>query len=228
MDASGLRPVLIRSVTIDRTGNIYLPSSETGKIYVYGPDESFLYSFGSKGGTPGRLSQPRGVAIDEEKGLMYVVDYMRHTILTYDKEGTYLFEFGGKGDAPGWFRFPTDVIVNKRGQVIVSDLFNHRLQVLEVKYQKDFPSLEELKRTSPTVNKTNGAGSAAPGADSSGAALTTDGEPGAATEEFVVSPDAGNLENALDEQPTTQPDAEVKEVVLPPLQLPAFPDAQGQ
>ena len=96
-DASGQRPVLIRSVTIDSVGNIYLASSESGKIYVYGPDEAFLFSFGTKGGTPGRLSQPRGVAVDRERGLMYVVDYMRHTVLAYDKDGTYLFEFGGKG-----------------------------------------------------------------------------------------------------------------------------------
>jgi hypothetical protein len=71
---------------------------------------------------------------------MYVVDYMRHTILAYDKAGTYLFEFGGRGSA-WWFKF-SDVVVNKRGQLIVADLFNHRLQVLEVKYQKEFLHLK--------------------------------------------------------------------------------------
>ena len=195
-DASGQRPVRIRAVTIDSVGNIYLVSSETGKIYVYGPDEAFLFSFGTKGGTPGRLSQPRGVAIDRERGLMYVVDYMRHTILTYDKDGTYLFEFGGKGEAPGWFKFPTDVALNKYGQVIIADYFNHRLQVLDVRYQKEFPSLEELKKVLPPAKATGGARPAGLERDSPEAGATT-------------------VEGTVPESPAVQPDAEVKEEVIP-------------
>lgn len=209
-DNAGLSPVRIRAVTIDSGGNIYMVSDETGKIYVHGPDEAFLFSFGSKGGTPGRLSQPRGVAVDRERGLMYVVDYMRHTILTYDKEGTFLFEFGGKGGTLGWFQFPTDVAVNKHGQVIVADLFNHRLQVLEIRYQKEFPSLEELKRTAPAAKGTDGAEPADPAAE---------------------SPDvpAGGIEaeSAAPETPVLKPDVEVIEEVIPE-QLPVTPDAKVQ
>jgi DNA-binding beta-propeller fold protein YncE len=207
-DAAGQRPVRIRAVTIDSVGNIYLVSSETGKIYVYGPDEAFRFSFGTKGGTPGRLSQPRGVAIDRERGLMYVVDYMRHTILTYDKDGTYLFEFGGKGEAPGWFKFPTDVALNKYGQLIVADYFNHRLQVLDVRYQKEFPSLEQLKQALPPAK---GPGGAKP------SGLETDrSEAGAAA-----------VEEPVPEIPALQTDTEVQEEVIPE-ELPADPDEKGQ
>jgi DNA-binding beta-propeller fold protein YncE len=224
LDASGQRPVLIRAVTIDSAGNIYMVSSETGKVYVYGPDEAFLFSFGTKGGTPGRLSQPRGVAVDRERGLMYVVDYMRHTILAYDKAGTYLFEFGGKGEAPGWFKFPTDVVVNKRGQLIVSDLFNHRLQVLEVKYQKEFPSLEELKRPSPP-----GKDASAPPEDAVKEGATPDQpsvQPDAVPEVPAVQPDAGVQEESQDQLPMSQPDVEIKEEIIPE-HIPASPDNKG-
>ena len=127
-------PVLVNFVTIDSTGKIYLLSNETGKVYVYGPDENLLFSFGTKGGSPGQLSQPRAVAIDEQDELIYVADYMRHTILIYDLEGEYLFEVGGRGTEPGFFNFPNAMLMNKHGQFVIADLFNGRVQVLELAY----------------------------------------------------------------------------------------------
>jgi len=138
-DEDGLSPVIVNNVTIDSRGRLYLLSTETSKVYVYGPDEVFLFSFGSKGGTPRHLSQPRAVAIDEERELIYVSDYMRHSILAYSMKGEYKFEFGGRGSAPGWFNFPEDMTINKKGQLIVADLFNRRVQVLEVKYEESTP-----------------------------------------------------------------------------------------
>jgi DNA-binding beta-propeller fold protein YncE len=129
-------PVVLNFVTIASNGNLYMTSNETGKIYVYGPDENFLFSFGTKGGSPGQLSQPRAVALDEEQELIYVADYMRHTILIYNLEGEYLFEVGGRGTDPGWFNFPTAMTINKHRQIIVADLFNRRIQVLELGYEE--------------------------------------------------------------------------------------------
>ncbi|MFC1843899.1 NHL repeat-containing protein [Thermodesulfobacteriota bacterium] len=136
VDASGFveitGPVKINYVSIDSEGKIYLISAETGKIYVYGPDESFLFSFGTKGGSPGQQSNPRALVIDEDVGVIYVVDYMRHTILAYTMAGEYIFEFGGRGFNPGWFNFPNDIAINNHGQLIIADLFNRRVQVLEI------------------------------------------------------------------------------------------------
>ena len=127
---------MVNFVTIDSTGKIYLLSNETGKVYVYGPDENLLFSFGTKGGSPGQLSQPRAVAIDEQNELIYVADYMRHTILIYDLEGEYLFEVGGRGTEPGFFNFPNAMLMNKHGQFVIADLFNGRVQVLELGYDE--------------------------------------------------------------------------------------------
>jgi len=129
-------PVVLNFVTIDSTGKLYMISNETGKVYVYGPDENFLFSFGTKGGSPGQMSQPRALAIDEEQELIYVADYMRHTILIYNLDGEYLFEVGGRGTDPGWFNFPTEMTINKHRQIIVADLFNGRVQVLELGYEE--------------------------------------------------------------------------------------------
>jgi len=138
-DKVSIGPVKISDLTTDSDGHLYLLSEETGKIYVYGADDELLFSFGKKGGSSGKLSRPRGLALDEKKRCVYVVDYMRHTVLVYDLSGRFLFEFGGMGTAPRWFNFPTDITVDAQGRVIVADLFNQRVQVLELEFPPSYP-----------------------------------------------------------------------------------------
>lgn len=133
----GLGPVKVAKVVIDSDDRLYLVSAETGKIYVYDASETFLFSFGTKGGTPGKLSQPRGVVVDRQREVFYVADYMRHVILAYDFTGKFLFEVGGFGPGPGWFNFPADIAIDRRGRLIVADLFNRRVQILEVEREAD-------------------------------------------------------------------------------------------
>ena len=149
-------PVLVNFVTIDCTGKIYLLSNETGKVYVYGPDENLLFSFGTKGGSPGQLSQPRAVAIDEQNELIYVADFMRHSILIYDMDGEYLFEVGGRGSEPGYFNFPNAMLMNKHQQYVVADLFNARVQVLELGYKEWLNRFEIGEESDALPSETEG------------------------------------------------------------------------
>lgn len=150
----GLGPVRVRAVTIDAEGRLYLVSAETSKIYVYDATETFLFSFGEKGGSARKLSTPRSLGIDEKRGLLYVVDYMRHTILAFDRNGRFQFEIGGRGFGPGWFNFPTDIVVTPQGQVIVADLFNRRVQVLEVTLPTGLPFVERRPRSAGAQEET--------------------------------------------------------------------------
>lgn len=129
-------PVQVHDVLVSESGNIFLLSEETGKVYIYDDREEFIFSFGQKGGSSGKLSRPRGLAVNEEKQSIFVVDYMRHTILAYNFAGRFLFEIGGQGRGPGWFNYPTDIALTDRGYLVVADLFNHRVQVLEVEFAK--------------------------------------------------------------------------------------------
>ncbi len=123
------KPVRIADIDIADNGNIFLLSPEAGRVFVYSAEGEFLYKFGEKGGSTGKLSQPRGLAIDEERRRVYIVDYMRHSVSAYSVEGEFLFEFGGRGWGPGWFQYPTDVVVDSKQRVYVSDTFNNRVQV---------------------------------------------------------------------------------------------------
>ncbi len=136
-----IAPVSIADVACDTDGRLYLLSEETSKVYVYSPDEKFLFSFGNKGGSSGKMSRPRSLAIDPKRKYIYVVDYMRHTVLIYDMAGKYVHEIGGMGWGPGWFNYPTSITLDSRGRLIIADLFNQRVQVLKIKIKAHLPSL---------------------------------------------------------------------------------------
>lgn len=120
------------SLAVGNDGRLYFLSEEMGRVYVFDREEHFLFKFGQKGGAEGKLSRPRGIAVDDKAGLAYVVDYMRHAVSVFDLTGKYLFEFGGKGVGRGWFTYPTDLCVDGRGHVLVTDTFNNRVQAFEV------------------------------------------------------------------------------------------------
>jgi DNA-binding beta-propeller fold protein YncE len=119
-------------VEIGAAGKIFLLSEDLGRVYVYDHKENFLVKFGEKGGSSGKLSRPRGLGVDRKKGIVYVIDYMRHAGNVYSDKGRFLFEFGGKGWAKGWFQFPSDIVVDTLGNVLVADTFNNRVQVLRM------------------------------------------------------------------------------------------------
>ncbi len=138
----GVGPVRINFVTKDNSGKLYLVSAETGAVYVYSPNEEFLFSFGRPGGSPGQMSYPTSLAVDENKELIYVVDYMRHTVLVYNLAGIFITEIGGRGGSAGYFNFPRGIAINNSGEVIITDIYNKRFQVLEVRYD----DVESLSR----------------------------------------------------------------------------------
>lgn len=145
----GLQPVLLRDLAIDNDGRIFLLSEETSKVYVYGPGENFLFSFGQKGGSSGKMSRPRGITLDEKKKCIYIVDYMRHTILIFDMAGRLIFEFGGRGTGPLWFNFPSAIAVDRQGRLLVADLFNNRVQILESDFSVSYPVFGGTKGMPP-------------------------------------------------------------------------------
>jgi DNA-binding beta-propeller fold protein YncE len=125
------RKVKLTSVTLDKAGRIYLVSEEEGRIYVYDENRKFLFKFGDKGGSSGKLSRPLAVGVDNRNGRMYVVDYMRHTVNVYDDKGKYFFQFGGLGWGEGWFQHPRDIYVDSVGRILVADTFNDRIEVFK-------------------------------------------------------------------------------------------------
>jgi len=127
------RKVRLTNVTLDNKGNIYLVSEVEGHVYIYDQNRKFISKFGEKGGSTGKLSRPRAIAIDSLNDKMFVVDYMRHTITIYTSSGSYFHEFGGLGWGEGWFQHPIDIAVDSNGRLFVADLFNNQVQVFNTR-----------------------------------------------------------------------------------------------
>jgi hypothetical protein len=62
------KKVKLNSVYIDEIGRIYLVSEEVSHIYVYDENRKFLFKFGEKGGSTGKLSRPQAVGVDSKTG----------------------------------------------------------------------------------------------------------------------------------------------------------------
>ncbi len=120
-------------IIIDKNQIIYALSEQMGKIYVFSKYGTLLYKASQKGGTRGKLSRPRGIAVDTVHKLIFVVDYMRQIVqvLNY-KNGKFLFEFGNFGNYPGYFNYPTSITVDNSGYIYITDMFNSRIQVFKI------------------------------------------------------------------------------------------------
>ncbi len=125
-------PAKIIDMTQDKNKNIYFLSEQWGRVFVYDKDETFLFSFGDKGGDTGKLARARGIAVDSSHDRIYIADYLRHTVLVYNLAGQWLYEIGGRGTRPGYFFYPSAVCVDNDRNLYVSDTFNHRVQIFSI------------------------------------------------------------------------------------------------
>jgi DNA-binding beta-propeller fold protein YncE len=113
------------AVTSDRT--LYVADSSKRRVYILG--------YGAKKvrylGKPGDFISPAGIAVDEEKGRVLVVDSKRHAVAVYSRDGEELFVIGKRGIGPGEFNFPYDVALGPGGMIVVMDSGNFRVQIFD-------------------------------------------------------------------------------------------------
>lgn len=111
-------------ITGDGEGNVYITDSGAGVIYRYNIMDESLKQF-----TTSKITRPTGIAYNKVSGLLYVSDTSLHQVIAIDRQGKERFRFGGRGTGPGQFNFPTDIAVDSRGRVIVTDALNARIQL---------------------------------------------------------------------------------------------------
>lgn len=83
------------------------------------------------------VERPTGLAVDRQRGRIYVADSPsrtseQHVVHAYDLEGRYLMRIGkGAGAGEGYLYFPTYVAVDDAGRVYVADSMNSRISCFE-------------------------------------------------------------------------------------------------
>jgi tripartite motif-containing protein 71 len=135
-------------VAVDLNGNIYVVERGNHRVQIFSSegDSIRIIGAGNEGkkeedtfeSAPGMFNHPWGIAlfIDEnnnDNNKIFVTDEENHRVQAFSFSGEFLFQFGSLGKEQGQFNHPTGIAVTEKGQVIVCDNWNDRLQVFDVK-----------------------------------------------------------------------------------------------
>ncbi|MDP6543768.1 MAG: hypothetical protein QGH60_07215 [Phycisphaerae bacterium] len=113
------------NVRLDRSGRIYVTDTQRREIVVFEADGKYITAFGG-----GKGLYPVDVAVVGDE--LYVLDGLASCVNVYDlATGEAKRSFGGKGMAHGKLDRPTNMIVDDKGAVYVSDMMNFRIQKLD-------------------------------------------------------------------------------------------------
>ncbi len=126
MEAGGELLVSPVGVAFDADGALFV--SDSVRAAVFRIDRQGESTTVLEAGT---LQRPTGLAVDPERGVLYVVDTAGHRVVGYGSDGTQVFEAGGRGTGNGEFTFPVAVALDRSGHVHVTDSMNFRVQILD-------------------------------------------------------------------------------------------------
>jgi DNA-binding beta-propeller fold protein YncE len=114
-------------VAVDGDGRVFVSDADLDQVLRFDGEERVELALGRAEG----LENPTGIAVDRERGRLYVVDSHLHKIFVYSTEGAAIATWGSRGSSTGQFNFPTNVAVDAAGNVYVVDTGNFRVQVLD-------------------------------------------------------------------------------------------------
>jgi DNA-binding beta-propeller fold protein YncE len=128
-------------LTVDSAGNLWVVEQAAHGVRKLGADGQTLATLRSD-----LLIRPVDVALDEQRGRLYVVDGSRqaspeHYVHVFDLEGNPIGRVGeGRGSGDGQLLFPTYASVDPDGNLLVADTMNSRIAVFDAegRYLRSF------------------------------------------------------------------------------------------
>lgn len=110
------------SIAIGPNSHFYVPDLLNNRVDEFGPDGSFVRSFGTVG-------EPEGIAVGPD-GKVYVPSRSANRVFVFSAEGGLLDEFGNPGEGTGQMLEPSGVALDPvSGDVFVVDQGLHRVDV---------------------------------------------------------------------------------------------------
>lgn len=100
-------------------------------VLVVSAEGAPLAAFGRFGTSPGRMVTPVATA-EGPRGMLLVLDQMRHKVMAFDGQHEFLDEFGSIGDAPGDFYHPVSMATDAAGRLYVAQGYRSRVHVFSV------------------------------------------------------------------------------------------------
>ena len=106
---------------------VYVTDSYNDQVLVFFKSGVFVDKFGGSGSGPKQFDEPHGICV--RQGIVYVADTGNNRVQLFSLDGIYLGSIGKKGDGLGEMSRPTDVAVDGRGYIYVSEEGNDRIGV---------------------------------------------------------------------------------------------------
>jgi DNA-binding beta-propeller fold protein YncE len=125
------RTTEIAGFSVDRQGNVLFTVPVLFRAYQLSP-EGELTSFGVKGSAPGRFNQVGGIVADDS--YYYVTDKLKSAVLIFDKDRNFQSEFGYRGVRPGNLLAPTNLALDGKGKLYVSQLGKRGVSVFQISH----------------------------------------------------------------------------------------------
>ena len=119
------------AIATDAEGKIYVSDSARARLFVFRPDGKFTGTIGAITKDESIFKRCTGLAIDKERGRIYVVDTLAMQVVVLGLDGKTIQRFGKPGDAAGEFNYPTHIAVARDGSLWVMDSLNFRVQHLD-------------------------------------------------------------------------------------------------
>lgn len=122
------------AIAPDAKGNVYALQRDPGKVAIYDSKGKFLRSWGD-----GAFPNGHAIRIDRQNNV-WITDRDLHQVFKYTLDGKLLMSLGTKGvsgenDSTTSFKRPSDVVVDRNGDIFVSDGESTNSRV--VKFSKD-------------------------------------------------------------------------------------------
>lgn len=106
---------------------VYATSANNHQLVVFDKEGRQLGALGKVDG----INRPVGVAVDEARDLLVVVNGDEHAIRLYNRALKHLKTIGGRGSEEGQFNFPSYVCILPGVGFAVSDTGNFRVQIFD-------------------------------------------------------------------------------------------------
>lgn len=112
------------------TGRLYVADAGADRIAVYGTNDEWLFTWGSRGRGPGEFNRPTHLAL-APSGTLLVTDALNFRVQAFDRAGRFLWTLGRHGDGSGDLAAPKGVAVDAAGHVYVVDALFDTVQIFE-------------------------------------------------------------------------------------------------
>jgi DNA-binding beta-propeller fold protein YncE len=107
----------------DDNGGLYITDSMANAVYRYDLARRTLSPFLKN------LERPTGIVYNRANKLLYISETTANRIIAVDGSGVTRYRIEGKDDAARLFNHPTDIAVDGKGQVYVTDPLNYKIRV---------------------------------------------------------------------------------------------------